>query len=58
MKHEKLYKPERCASWVKSGQQCVACMGVGYLLVEQPSRRCSKCNGTGRSTGLRCRECL
>lgn len=48
---------EICASCNGSGsrishdegvsQKCIACDGKGRVLVNQPSRKCPECNGTG-----------
>ena len=31
------------------GQPCVACQGLGKVMVPQPARVCSRCEGTGRA---------
>ena len=29
------------------GQSCVACHGLGHVMVPQPAQRCSQCEGKG-----------
>ena len=59
----KAYRPKPCAYCACSGQPCVACKGMGYVMVLQPCCACSQCGGTGRLKhpdppwGLRCQSC-
>src|SRR5262245_33151919 len=63
MEHEQTYERRHCASCTHAGQLCVACHGVGWVMVLQPCHACSQCGGTGRATreqsiwGFRCLTC-